>query len=63
LVAGLVVLAVFVDFGIYLLLRVILAWALVWLVLRSPDVPAKFKYVGILGYTALAVAYIPMPWH
>lgn len=63
LVAGLIALAIHVDFGIYLLLGMLLTWVLVLLIHHSPDIPERFKHIRILGYAALAVAYIPMASH
>ncbi len=63
LLCGLISLVLLVDFGIYLLLGMLLTWALVWLAHNSPDIPDSFKQVKILGYCALAVAYIPMASH
>lgn len=63
LIVGLLLLVKFVDFGIYLLLGMLLTWALIWLVHNSPDIPDRFKHIKVLGYIALAVAYIPMASH
>lgn len=63
LLCSLVVLVIFVDFGIYLLFGMVLTWFLVWLAHHSPDIPETFKHAKVIGYVALAVAYIPMASH
>lgn len=63
LLCSLVVLVIFVDFGIYLLFGMVLTWLLIWLVHHSPDIPETFKHAKFIGYVALAVAYIPMASH
>ena len=62
-VAGMVALVVSVDFGIYLVGGMILAWGILWLLHKSPDVPFEIKQLKLLPYMALAVAYIPLASH
>ena len=63
LVAGFVTLTFFVDFGVYLLLGMLLTWGMIWLVHRSPDLPEGVTKLSALPYIALAVAYVPMASH
>ncbi|MDR6990206.1 hypothetical protein [Luteimonas sp. 3794] len=63
LLCSLVVLVIFVDFGIYLLFGMVLTWFLIWLAHHSPDIPETFKHAKVIGYVALAIAYIPMASH
>jgi hypothetical protein len=60
---GLVALAFFIDLGIYLLIGMVLTWIIVWLIRRSPDIPAHFKKVKLVAYIAVAIAYVPMASH
>ncbi len=63
LIAGLVVLAFLVDFGVQLLIGMLLTWSIVWLAHRSPDLPESIKTLHALPYIALAIAYVPMASH
>ncbi|MGY1424815.1 hypothetical protein [Lysobacter sp. A289] len=62
-ISGLVALAFFVDFGIYLLIGMLLTWGMIWLVHRSPDLPESITKLRAVPYIALAVAYVPMASH
>jgi len=63
LIAGFVALMFFVDFGIYLLIGMLLTWSMIWFVHRSPDLPESITKLRALPYIALAVAYVPMASH
>lgn len=59
-VGFLIALAFFVDFGIYLLIGLVLTWSIIALVHASPDIPDSIKKLRFLAYVAVAIAYVPM---
>jgi len=63
LLCSLVLLVIFVDFGIYLLFGKVLTWFFVWLAHHSPDIPETLKQANVIGYVGLAVVYIAMASH
>jgi hypothetical protein len=56
-------LAVLVDFGVYLVIGMLLTWLIVWLVHHAPNVPGAVREASGLPYIALALAYVPLGAH
>jgi len=63
LLVGLALMAYFVDWGIYLVIGVLLTWFLLVLAHHSPLIPAALTRSSWLPYLALAVAYVPLASH
>jgi hypothetical protein len=60
LIVGVIALAIFVDFGVYLVAGMLVMWVITWLIFRSPEVPASIKNLPGLIYIVMALTYVPL---
>lgn len=60
LAAFVLALAFLVDFGIYLVIGILMTWIIIWLAHHSPDVPTLIKQATPLPYIVLALTYVPL---
>lgn len=63
LVVGMVALLLYVRFGRFLVIGILMTWFLTWLVHRSPEIPEFFRETKSLPFLLLALAYVPMGAH